>query len=270
MRFSHKWANQVLLQRGLKSPGAQQISDFISLASEDDAGAMYSRLQRLERGTEGPSDASAVLQWLSSDTIMARPPATARKLVASPSSPPRGTELKAQASATPGEGATTGFPLQKIQRAKHHIYAQSAALTIEIDDLRLENEHGQFLQTVILEAAKSHGDRRYDWTNKISFQFMQRELPLLACSLLGKLRSPLALENHGTGANKSVVITDQQDKVYIQVKQRARVISVPVGPSDVHAWLALVFKALRANSPELGETLQLAALDRVAAMHNQI
>lgn len=270
MRFSHKWANQVLLQRGLKSPGVKQIGDLIALASEEDAGAMYSRLQLLERGTEGPSDASAVLQWLASDTTMASPPATARRLVASPSSAPRGPELKAKASAAAGEGVITCFPLQKIQRAKHHIYAQSAALTIEIDDLRLENEHGQFLQTVILEAAKSHGDRRYDWANKIAFQFMQRELPLLACSLLGKLRSPLALENHGTGANKSVLIDDQRDKIFVQVKQRARVISVPVCPSDVHAWLALVFKALRANSPELGETLQLAALDRVAAMHNQI
>ena len=43
-----------------------------------------------------------------------------------------------------------------------------------------------------------------------------------------------------------------------------------MGRVQVHAWLALVFKALRANSPELGETLQLAALDRVAALHTQI
>jgi hypothetical protein len=226
-------------------------------------------LQRLERGTDGPADAVEVLAWLSRGAAMADLPDTAQHhaphLARFPISPDAHSQLGEVAHTI--EKACVSVP--KAQRTKHHTYAQSSALTIEIDDLRLKDEHGQPLQTVILEAAKLHGDRRYDWANKIAFQFMQRELPLLACALLGKLHSPLVLENHGTAANKSVVITDQHDKLFVQVRQGGRVVSVPVSPSDVHAWLGLVFKALRSNSPELGETLQLAALDRVAAMHNQ-
>jgi hypothetical protein len=156
----------------------------------------------------------------------------------------------------------------KSQRPKHHVYGIKAALTIEMDELRAKPDNGGGGQTVTLEAAVATSPRVYDWSHKIAFQIMRREIPLLACALLGMLDKPLELGNHGQEANKFVEIEDQGERLFVRVKQGTRLIAVPVGPADVHAWLELVMRAMALNAPGVGDGVQLAALGRVASMHN--
>ncbi|ABE46923.1 hypothetical protein [Polaromonas sp. JS666] len=265
MEFSHKWVNQVLQQRGLPSPGLERIKVCITEADEADKLRLYEVLRRLERGTESADDWG----WLGSVLERAKSipidPPEPMPMAATRPADRVDTLIAAQPASTKKATYTEAKPL----RPKHHIYGLKAALTVEMDELRTNGDGGVVLQTVILEAAAAVGHRSYDWGHKIAFQFMRRELPLLACALLGMLENPLELGNHGQDANKFVVIADQGEKLFVQVKQGARAIAVPVGPSDVHAWLELVMRALAANSPAMGEAIQLAALGRVAAMENK-
>lgn len=268
MEFSHKWANQVLKARGFPSPDLGSLQSIIAGANESDHLQMYEVLERLERGTERNGDS----EWLS--IVLKRPPPD---LV--PTAGPQSVEhrpvnkslyrvdplIAVEHDAARKEARVAA----KALRPKHHIYGLKGALTVEMDALRVKGDDGLVLQTVILEAASAAGHRSYDWANKIGFQFMRRELPLLACALLGMLDKPLEMGNHGQEANKFVVITDQGDKLFVQVKQGARLFAVPVGPSDVHAWVELVMQALAANAPAMGEAIQLAALGRIAAMENK-
>lgn len=278
MEFSHKWVNQVLGQRGIPSPGLDQIQACIAGASQEDKLKMYEVVLRMERGTEGGSD----WDWLLATLKRAHPetepepvPVPVGKL-SNATVPERVRQVKTGVErAGPllaHEQAATSIEVgtgAKARRPKHHIYGSKGALTVELDELRTTGDGGGVLQTVILEAATATGHRSYDWPRKIAFQFMRRELPLLACALLGMLDKPLELGNHGQDANKFVVITDQGDKLFTQVKQGSRLIAVPVSPSDVHAWTELVMQALVNNSPAMGENIQMAALRRVAAMENR-
>lgn len=270
MEFSHKWVNQVLLQRGLPSPGLERIKSCITEAGESDKLRLYEVLRRLERGTESAED----WDWLRSVLERAKsmsvdPPEPMPMPMPAPSTKKSAARVDTLIATQHAPTKKATYTEAKPLRPKHHIYGLKAALTVEMDELRTNGDDGVVLQTVILEAAAALGHRSYDWGHKIAFQFMRRELPLLACALLGMLENPLELGNHGQEANKFVVIADQGEKLFVQVKQGARAIAVPVGPSDVHAWLELVIRALAANSPTMGEAIQLTALGRVAAMENK-
>ncbi|UUZ66226.1 hypothetical protein LP417_34995 (plasmid) [Polaromonas sp. P1-6] len=268
MEFSHKWVNQVLMQRGLPSPGLERIKACITEADETDQLRLYEVLRRLERGTERADDSGWLLSMLKrAQTIQIDLPEPVPMPVRPAKRSVDRVDTLLASQHVPAKKAT--YTEAKPLRPKHHIYGLRAALTVEMDELRTKDDDGVVLQTVILEAAAAVGHRTYNWGQKIAFQFMRRELPLLACALLGMLENPLELGNHGQEANKFVVIADQGEKLFVQVKQGARAIAVPVGPSDVHAWLDLVMRALVANSPAMGEAIQLAALGRIATMENK-
>jgi hypothetical protein len=272
VEFSHKWVNQALAQRGIPSPGLDKIQAYIVGADQQDRLRMYEVVQRMERGTESSEDWDWLLTTLKrAQTVSVPVPKPMEVTVPEPVRQVKkavnraGPLIAAEQASTKKDTCTEA----KALRPKHHIYGLKAALTVEMDELRTMGNGGGLLQTVILEAATATGHRSYDWSRKIAFQFMRRELPLLACALLGMLEKPLELGNHGQEANKFMVIIDQGDKLFVQVKQGARLIAVPASPSDVHAWIELVMQALATNTPAMGEAMQMAALRRVAAMENK-
>lgn len=268
MEFSHKWANQVLKARGMPSPGLDCLETTIKKAGPDELSRLYGVFQRLERGTEANGEADWLLEILrtskadlGSDDLSIQSSMLDAVATAGRVAPLIAEEATTQAKATYTEA--------KSSRPKHHIYGLKGALTLEMDVLRGKSDDGSAQQTVILEAAVALGPRSYDWAHKIAFQFMRRELPLLACALLGLLERPLELGNHGQEANKFVVITDQGEKLFVQVKQGSRTIAVPVGPADVHAWTELVMRALASNAPAMGDAILYASLNRIASMENK-
>ncbi len=267
MEFSHKWANQVLTDRGFPSPGLACLQSFIEDADVNNRRRMYGVLQSIERGTEAVVEADwlmDILREAKANHESCKPNADViHETTNHPSCvvPPLVLE---QALTRKVRRTDT-----KQLRAKHHVYGLKGALTLEMDELRSRGDDEFMQQTVILEAAIAVAHRTYDWANKISFQFMRRELPLLACALFGMLDGPLELGNHGQAANKFVVIADQGEKLFVQVKQGAKMVAVPVGPADVHAWIELVMRALKANTPDMGDAIQLTSLHRVAAMEKR-
>lgn len=248
---SHKWVHQVLGQRGIPSPGLPAIEKSIAAADNGTRREILGLASRVEGGTEAAHEIDQLLSLI----------ARGRMPGGSPQSP-------VTAPAVDSGKASPSTSADRRNRPKHHIYGAKGALTIEMDYLRQPDADGGLRQTVSLEAAVSKGPKIYDWEHKIVFQFMRRELPLLACALLGWLKRPLELKNHGQQANKSVSIEDQAGKVFAKVREGARVIAVPVGPPDLHAWLELVIQVMSANAPAVGEAMQLAMLRRVADMEN--
>ena len=97
--------------------------------------------------------------------------------------------------------------------------------------------------TVMLEAATSVGERRYDWQRKISVQMMPRELPAVACVLTGALNQ-CEFRNHGTEKNKGFSIQRQEGQYFVKVfragDERA-MHAVPVPDTDA----TLISAALR-------------------------
>lgn len=159
-------------------------------------------------------------------------------------------------------------PNEVVQRLKHHIYGSKVALTLELDTLKSPDSTGAPIYTVLVEAAPAIAARRFDWERKIPFQIMRRELPLVACALMGLLNEPLTLANHGKEANKALRIEDQGANLFVKVSHASRVLVLPVGASDLYAWLELVMHALNRNSNGLGDAVQMAMLRRVATLVN--
>ncbi len=266
-QISHKWVKQVLRYRGIPSPELVELERILSTTPHELRSDIYQSLLRIERGTERSDDIDrvlAALEDLGSDARSEGECSLALGHVgAATSTQPERIEQRMVAQ-----------PKKRQTRIaanipKHRVFGQKGALTFEVSSLSQIGTHGAALQTLTLEAASAAGPRAYAWSDKIVFQFMYRELPLLACMLLGLLERPLQLENHGPEGDKSLSIADQGDKLYVLLRQGARVTSVPVGPSDVHALIELSLHVMAANAPALGAEIQNAALRRVASMYNQ-
>jgi hypothetical protein len=151
----------------------------------------------------------------------------------------------------------------QTDRPKCHIYGAKGALTIELDKLRERGQRGELVYTINIEAASAVATREYGWGNKISFQVMRREQPLLACMVLGLTSAPLELANHGS---KTLSVQDVGGALLVRVSKAARVVAVRVGPADVYAWATVLLDAMQRNAAHIPAELNLAALKRVGAM----
>jgi hypothetical protein len=265
--FSHKWAQQVLKQRGISTHTPEELRSAIESLGSDDARRMYEAFSRLERGTESSEE----LEWLLQSITSARNALPTQAIVSEANGAPKASSkrrLELCTETRPVSITSSDSTRAKTERPKHHMYSQKAALTVELDELRKGNADLSVAHTVILEGAMALAPRQYDWANKIAFQFTRNELPLLACALLGMLEGKLEFGNHGSAADKFLTIEDQGDRLYVSLKQGARMVPVPVGGPDVYAWLDLVMRALSANSPAMTDAIQHAALSRIANLHN--
>lgn len=252
--ISHKWLAQVLRQRGIPAPAPEVIRSSIEQATPDQRHLILNLSKRVEAGSEGLDDIDRLRALISVPTTT-----TDRNSGHAASGAPNANE---------GRPKPSTYAEEKLKRPKHHIYSAKAALTVEVDRLREHDELGNERWTLMLEAAQAKAARQYDWEHKIAFQFMRRELPLLAAALLG-LISRLELRNHGQSADKSVLIEDQGDKVFVKVGQGSRIIPVPVVSADVHAWLELVMLVIKKNAPEVGDVMHMAMIQRVAEMETR-
>lgn len=185
------------------------------------------------------------------------------------------SKMTASAVAHAGDGMAKPAPQSARQkngseraRHTHHIYGTTSALTVAVETLRVWDDSPDPKFTVVIEGAKAIGPQRYDWEHKIQFQVMLRELPLLACALLGTLYGPLKFENHGPAADKSLEIMDQGKRLFVRLSQARNLIAVPVTPADVFEWASLVMVALTRNAKPLDGGQITRMLDRVAAMAN--
>lgn len=269
-RLSHKWIEQVFKDRGIPSPGLAAIEQAIEQNDDSVRQRLLDSVLIIERATED----SETLEWVlalirrykTSTPLVSETPILVKKVTVAKSTSKGPRSPIAVQRGAPDSGDKT---CPEIKRNKHHIYGGKAALTIELDTLRQTQEQNVLVYSVLVEAAPALGPRRFDWESKIPFQLMRRELPLLACSLLGLLDGPLEIKNHGPDSNKTLSIVDQHGNLFVKLSQGGRLIAVPVQSCDVHGWLEIVMQAMQLNSPTLGDNMQLAMLERVAAMENK-
>lgn len=116
--------------------------------------------------------------------------------------------------------------------------------------------------TVMLEGALAKGQRRYDWSTKISMQVMPRELPAVAAVLAGLLPK-CEFRNHGPEKNKGYSLERQRGGYFVKVFQSGenhRLIAVPMPPAEAYYVHSLVLRQLARITPGCDGVLVLAAI----------
>jgi len=151
--------------------------------------------------------------------------------------PPR---QHAERPAPQGQGAEREF-------ISHHVYGGKAALCWDVDKTKNGDD------TIRLEAAKAIGERKYDWSSKISIQLTRDELPCVAAVFLGILPETDG-RNHGVGdqQGKGFEIQHQGNKLFVKVfAPQKPPCAVPVSPEDAFTVASLLVRQIRKGKPWL-------------------
>lgn len=278
-RLHHDYIHQVLRDRGVRSPDMAALraySDCVDRMPVHQAEAAAATMQRMAMGVEGNGELEALLQEISAASANAAvaPLAAARTVAHEEQRGARatsGTEADPACAAPHERGASEAGPLDTklvlLRQHGMHVYGKSAALKIELSQLRASEDDPALPQyTLQLEGATSAAGR-YDWRRKIVFQLTRRELPLLAAFLLGNAGPGLSFGNHGPGNDKQLDIEDQGRHCFVRLKATGHpLVTVPVTPPDLFAWGELALVALHLNRPLLAAESQLALLRRLGDM----
>jgi hypothetical protein len=141
------------------------------------------------------------------------------------------------------------------------IYGSSSALTIELSQLPGE---GSSQWVVMVEGALSlrseHGG--FDWSNKVVFQVGVHELPAFLAVVLG-WQTHEELRFHGHRKDKSLLLSEQAHGLYLELRQTARKVGVPITRPDRYALGMLVLEAMTKNEPGLTSADVLAVAKAV-------
>ena len=156
---------------------------------------------------------------------------------------------------------------------KHKVFGTKSALHFELDQVRGPDEDVR-RHTMRVEAAKkvSGEEKRFDWDNKIIFQFTRQELALVAAALLGWLPR---MRFTRPKTDKWCEFEVQPGKLFVKVAQGRRVMAVPIEGSDLYEIALIGQRALALNDPDVApstifETLkQISALARTAESKDQ-
>lgn len=256
---SPSWIAQVLDQRGIPNAGREAVRESFSAIPESDQIKLFQTLQALERGTETGTDFERCVgvfrpKKAPPEQIQISEAMVAVKKVG-------GAKVQADAPRAKPKSTDSG----KAYR-KWHIYGQTAALTVEITELR-RHELGSDSHTLTLEMAEKADLETNDWPNKISFQLTQREVPLLASVLMG-FSPRIELTNHGPAANKSLLVEDQGHRLFVQISKPSRILRLAVSPGDVHYFAGLALEVMQMRHPGLDGQMQIALLRRVGDMNS--
>lgn len=289
-RLHHDYIHQVLYDRGVRSPDIAALraySESVELMPEQEASMAVAALKRLSMGAEGSGELEALLL----DIAAANSGATSALRAVSAQALVLGTQCAAEPISRQDARFIARAPrvaqaeLRTVKRTfdcederpteadlallrQHgmHVYGKSAALKIELSQLRAGDGDSAPHYTLQLEGATSDAGR-YDWRRKIAFQFTRRELPLLAAFLLGHAGTSLSFDNHGPGNDKHLTINDQGKHCFVRLRATGHtMVTVPVSPPDVFAWGELALVALQLNRPLLAAESQIALLRRLGAM----
>lgn len=158
-------------------------------------------------------------------------------------------------NSAPAEG---GAPRVK-EYLSHHVYGGKAALCWNVDETRAGEP------TIRLEAAKSIGERKYDWSTKIAIQFTRDELTVTLAVLTGAL-DKVEGKNHGIGdqAGKGFEIVDQGKNFFVRVfAPNAGACAVPMTPEDAFTVCSILLKQMQQGKPWLDAQDLIALAHRI-------
>lgn len=242
---SHKWIAQVFRQRGIPPIDSKTMERAIAVSNAKTQKSLLQAVRTLEQGTEDANTIAWVREVLLSSTA---------------------NSVKT-AGSTQGssEGNSVGHaPKHHSFGRNHHIYRAKGALTVELDVLRQKRDEESQEHTVRIDGALAMSHLCYEWDKKISFQLTKRELPLMACCLLGLGAKKLSFENHGPAKDKAFHLQEQPGKLFVKLQQGTKLVAVPVQGPDIYELTEIVLLAMHKNSPHISGELQLQMLRRMS------
>lgn len=158
-------------------------------------------------------------------------------------------------NSTPAEGGSARVK----DYLSHHVYGGKAALCWNVDETRAGEP------TIRLEAARSIGERKYDWSTKIGIQFTRDELTVTLAVLTGAL-DKVEGKNHGIGdqAGKGFEIVDQGKNFFVRVfAPNAGACAVPMTPEDAFTVCSILLKQMQQGKPWLNAQDLIALAHRI-------
>lgn len=259
-----RWLVATLKGRGVPVPTVEITKKAVEAMSPSEAMAMRERLQRIGGGTDSGDELTWLANWsakVKQDALQSaagaptdRTPATVNTITITP-----------QSKTAPRPTGSSEYP------ASHHVYASTAALCVEEATTGTGVELGSSVkpfQTIQIEVAPAVAGKRYDWNRKIIVQLTKRELHLFIGTLFGWIKR-LEFTCHGPAKDKTLRFEDQDDHLYVHVKQGKRAMAVPVGAEELFAILAMAIGALGKNAPELDSQTLLQICKRSAQLYNR-
>lgn len=154
------------------------------------------------------------------------------------------------------EAAQNSSALRQWNQVK--VFATSGALCFEL-------VHQSERQTFWVEAAPSMGGRRFAWDAKTSLQLAEDEQVELLGVILG-YQPKCDFNYHGLQREKQLVGSNQQEVLFIQVREAGRRVSVPIQNRARFGIASLLLRSLQCSHPHLSSD-SVMALCRVAAQH---
>lgn len=137
--------------------------------------------------------------------------------------------------------------IQTREYASEHVYGQKAALCFEAGTSRVSeaNPNRGGNPTIFLQGAKSVGDRRFDWGNKITLQFTPAELVAALAVFYGYVEE-IKFSNHGPANDKGFQISNQADRgvLFVRVSGggQGNFVAVPIPAADAARVAALILR----------------------------
>ncbi len=255
MSLNANWVAQVLRDRGAMPPPARQIEAYLESLNPADLAAAAGLIQAVLRGTEGSHDLEDFLSSLRGHpTVSAGAALPAGKVI----------QITSRRITSSGDEALDLHEVALLREQGFHVYSTKAAMKVELSLAQRSRTGKKY--TISLDLAKAVAPRVFDWEHKLTFQFMQGELPLLGAMLLGYSTHTLTLKNHGPASDKFLEIADQGGKLFVKLRQGANARALPVDAGDVHTWAGICLTALRLNTPAIDGASQLKMLQRVGQM----
>jgi len=142
-----------------------------------------------------------------------------------------------------------------------HAYSRSSAvcLTYSIDRSKQA--------TVTIDFAKSDGNGRYAWSDKVQFQLTRRELAELSAFLFFPWGQMKWVHRAPSGVVKGFDVRVQNGNVLFSIELPDRQIRTPVTPSDQYFFRNLLLARLVEIQPDLSADLHMTSLRRLAEDH---
>lgn len=125
-----------------------------------------------------------------------------------------------------------------------HVYGGGGALKVEI---ARHQDNGNFV--VMVDAARSLGERVYDWGAKVTIQLTDNEA-LMVFAVLAGIVTAYQTAPHGESAKK-FRIDDQTKNFYVRVSDRSQLVAVPVSPLDAAQLCLLLARGILEEHPYL-------------------
>jgi hypothetical protein len=160
-------------------------------------------------------------------------------------------------------------PLEPAFRIKHVAYGGKAAFQVE-QSMTKDERHTVMLESAPKLVTNDPNDKRYDWSQKLSFQLSQEELPFFIGVFLGIIPS-VRFDMHGQDKSKFLEVINQGNKYFLKNGSADRGIKVaPVSIVEGFQFGLLGLNQYTKNYPHLSSDAVLTSIRMLLASASKV